>query len=1026
MVVFKPTNDGGDITFQFKENSKKVGEIKTTLQALENENEWTGFGNAHVAIDRALEDIFYRSDFFSEHFEATPESQTRARRNDPMAKYKQDAETMPRAEFFVDGMASVFKDVLTVYDNTYYKEDLTTNTKVEDNKEKEEANNTDTREKRIHLVSLYLGVDENNLKKMMDLHLTEQNLNEFGRYDALKGTIDKSKAKAYFEAVTGEKVLPHIVMIKTDKLLRDFILQDGFDIEIPTNREGADTNGQMATTNDGKMEENDAGRESGIQTEGRRIRQNMSEGTGSEKENSIYGGGETVHSVDGLRGGRELSDREGQRSVEKDGNGDLPRNTGGTKSGRTKLGEAFTAYAEQLKNNAKVPVGIYRAKALENAGQHAGDSSITEKEFTNAQKQMRAQDRLLRKWVDANGDAKAHNENNPERRELEKQLIKDYYNQGEYAKEKQAYLILGLPAAGKSSLADPLSAQRKALIVDSDEFKKRLPEFENGAGANYVHEESSDMADNLLDLALEDGTNVVYPVVGKTPSSLQEKIDKLKEAGYDIHLAYVDLPVKTALKRATNRYIQEGRLVGLAYIESIGDKPIVNFHDFKNKPEITDYALYDNDVAFGESPILKEGTDYLSEAKKTQGKEEVKKAEEENTPKKTEWKEQVRLFIKAYRMKPSTEGIKISPKTGRLSKTVSKRNGVTVLGVLTPLQGDALITIQVKKNGVKVGEMKYSLQDAMKDLMPQTKLSVDLVGAYNEMLNKDEPAKSVSEVPKEGQENIDKTTKGNNNESRKSMKGVKEDDTGRPERRGDIERGNGTDGKEDLPERGNHHSGAEGGMAEGYLEDGERETVLRPGENRDDRPVRQSGGDDVSRGVHETGERIQTSASDSDRGSDSKRAGVSHSRRDIGGGSDATGGDTGRKDGSGESLGRTHRDGNGDGSGQPGESSAPVRDEVPVEETKEEAQKNNERPTPETVRRGRFYSTKKEREAFTETLTKPKERVEANKEAMDTYLRLTKGGTVKNPTEIVVKPKDLKVMSKFSGWGGLGSALNVL
>lgn len=955
-MVFKPTQDGGDITFQFKENSKKVGEIKTTLQTLDNENQWTSFGNAHVSIDRGLEDIFYRSDFFSEHFWATPESRTRARRSDPMAGYKQDTETPPRAEFFVDGMASIFKDVLTVYDNAYYQEDLATNEKVEDNKEKEETENI-------------------------------------------------------------------------------------------TNREEADTNGQMATTNGGKMEENDAGRAGGIQTERSHSSERMGGRNSERPGQTVDGGGETVHSVDGLRGGRELSDARGEGRT-------APKS-----NGAGHLGEAFMAYAEQLKNNAKIPVGIYRAQALENAGQHAGDSSITEKERAEAKKQMRAQDRLLRKWVDSNGDAKTHNENNPERRELEKQLIKDYYEKSEYAKEKQAYLILGLPAAGKSSLADPLSLQKQALIVDSDEFKKRLPEFENGAGANYVHEESSDMADMLMDKATEKGVNIVYPVVGKTASSLQEKIDKLKEAGYDIHLAYVDLPVGKALERATNRYILEGRLVGLAYIESIGDRPIVNFHDFKNKAEITDYALYDNDVAFGESPILKEGTDYLSEAKKSQGKKEGKKAKADNEPKKPAWKEQVRSFVGTFKTKPTITNTKISP-TGKISETLYTPDGLTIIGTLTPRADDAVITVQFKRKSAKVGEIKFSLQDAIYNLnMPQYMKSykekfyqdkafekeykqnqnldyhlkqqfvlIDLVGAYNEMLNKDETEKSVSEDPKQGQGNIDKTAKGNNNEDRTSTKGVKEDDTGRTERRGDVERRDGGTGTQDMSERGNHHSGTEGGMAEGHLEDGERETVLQPGENRNDRPVRQSDSDDIRRGVQEAGEGIQPSASHSDRGSDSERTGVSSSRGTIGGRSDTTGGDTGRPDGSGESLGRTYRDGNGDGRGQSGESSAPERDEVPVEktqaETKEqEAQKNNERPTPETVRRGRFYSTKKERTNIQEELSTVKTRVEANKEAMNTYLRLTKGGTVKDLTTIVANPKDLKIMSKFSGWGGLAPIL---
>ena len=87
----------------------------------------------------------------------------------------------------------------------------------------------------IHRVSVCLGVDENKLRAIMSLKLNESNLNEFGRYDELKQTIDKTKAKDYFEKIEGIKIIPPKVITKTDILLRDFILRGGFDIEVPVN-----------------------------------------------------------------------------------------------------------------------------------------------------------------------------------------------------------------------------------------------------------------------------------------------------------------------------------------------------------------------------------------------------------------------------------------------------------------------------------------------------------------------------------------------------------------------------------------------------------------------------------------------------------------------------------------------------------------------------------------------------------------------------------------------------------------------
>lgn len=89
----------------------------------------------------------------------------------------------------------------------------------------------------IHHLSTLLGLDEDMLRKMMSLHVTEENINEYGRYDDLKKTVDISKARAYFEAKEGHAIIPPMVHPKADKLLRSFILNGGFDIDLPSTAE---------------------------------------------------------------------------------------------------------------------------------------------------------------------------------------------------------------------------------------------------------------------------------------------------------------------------------------------------------------------------------------------------------------------------------------------------------------------------------------------------------------------------------------------------------------------------------------------------------------------------------------------------------------------------------------------------------------------------------------------------------------------------------------------------------------------
>ena len=85
---------------------------------------------------------------------------------------------------------------------------------------------------RIHRFSETFGLDEEKLRGLKEMTLTEGNINEYGRFDALKETVDKGKAKAYFEKHEGRRLPPPKVTMKIDTALRDFILDDKCDPDI--------------------------------------------------------------------------------------------------------------------------------------------------------------------------------------------------------------------------------------------------------------------------------------------------------------------------------------------------------------------------------------------------------------------------------------------------------------------------------------------------------------------------------------------------------------------------------------------------------------------------------------------------------------------------------------------------------------------------------------------------------------------------------------------------------------------------
>lgn len=75
------------------------------------------------------------------------------------------------------------------------------------------------------------GVDPGKLRALMALRVTEANINEFGRFDELKATADKQRAREYFSQKEGAPVPSFKVTMKLDALLRAFVLSGGFDLD---------------------------------------------------------------------------------------------------------------------------------------------------------------------------------------------------------------------------------------------------------------------------------------------------------------------------------------------------------------------------------------------------------------------------------------------------------------------------------------------------------------------------------------------------------------------------------------------------------------------------------------------------------------------------------------------------------------------------------------------------------------------------------------------------------------------------
>lgn len=215
-----------------------------------------------------------------------------------------------------------------------------------------------------------------------------------------------------------------------------------------------------------------------------------------------------------------------------------------------------------------------------------------------------------------------HTINTPEREHLRQQVADHLYNNGGYAKAdefksknrqikqgKRIDLVIGPPAAGKSTaLAEPLADTHGSMVIDSDEAKQMLPEFDKGNGAGAVHEESSHIIEGkggVFERALKNGDNIVMPMVGKSADKLREMRDHLKDQGYEVHLHLNHLAKDKTTERAIARFHSQNRFVDPNYVyNGVGDKPLHAYHQLKEEGGFDSYEAYSNDVPKGQSPKL--------------------------------------------------------------------------------------------------------------------------------------------------------------------------------------------------------------------------------------------------------------------------------------------------------------------------------------------------------------------------------------------------------------------------------------
>lgn len=204
--------------------------------------------------------------------------------------------------------------------------------------------------------------------------------------------------------------------------------------------------------------------------------------------------------------------------------------------------------------------------------------------------------------------------NDPQRKRVHRKTVAEYIKRSSRQGETPcAVFTLGGSGAGKSTVLRMLGEQdpsfNKIVTVDSDDIKTKTFKEDFDAynkqkkmsAAGRLHEESSELADKIVDGILSVNNDYLKDGTMKTYASAAAEIEKAKKKGYRTDVVGVTISVEEAIRRAYSRAAKSGRHVEPEVIVKAHVGSTETFLKLIETGLADSLKLYDNSSS---SPIL--------------------------------------------------------------------------------------------------------------------------------------------------------------------------------------------------------------------------------------------------------------------------------------------------------------------------------------------------------------------------------------------------------------------------------------